>query len=222
MISGASRGIGLHMGQRALQAGYRVIGLARNDNPEAGFPVRQCDVSDVASVRAIFKRLAGDPPYGLINAAGAAAMNLAISTPPETMRRLINVNLLGAMYCASQAGRLMARRKEGSIINFSTIAVSLGLAGEAAYVAAKAGVEGFTRSFAREMSAFGIRVNAIAPGPVQTALIAGVPEEKIDVLRQRQVIRKALEPEDVWQVAAWLLSGHSKSISGEILHVGGV
>lgn len=222
IITGASRGLGLHMGRRAMSCGYEVIGIARKENPEAGFPMISCDVSNFADVDAFFKKLSRGKLYGLINAAGAAAMNLAISTPPQTMSRLVNVNLLGTMYCCGIAGRLMARRKAGRIINFSTIAVALGLAGEAAYVAAKSGVEGFTRSFAREMAPFGVTVNAIAPGPVQTALIAGVPEDKISALRKRQIIQKQIVPDDVWRIAKWLLDEESEFISGEVIHVGGV
>ena len=149
-------------------------------------------------------------------------MNLHLTTPPQTMQKLIASNLLGTMYCCAEAGKIFVRRKAGRIINFSSIAVALALQGESGYVAAKAGVEGFTRAFAREMAPFGVTVNAVAPGPIPTRLIAGVPEEKIDLLRKRQVIPSPLTPEDVWNVVSWLLDERSASLSGEVLHVGGV
>ena len=149
-------------------------------------------------------------------------MNLHLTTPPQTMHKLIACNLLGSMHCCAEAGKMFVRRKAGRIINFSSIAVALGLEGESTYVAAKAGVEAFTRAFAREMAPFGVTVNAVAPGPIPTKLIAGVPEEKIAALRKRQVLPRSLSPEDVWQVVSWLLDERSASLSGEVLHVGGV
>lgn len=222
IITGASRGIGLHLARRAQENGYDVIGLARQGLPGMDFRFLECDVTDPAEVAATFRQLRTENLYGLINAAGIAAMNLHITTPIETMQRVISCNLLGTMYCCSEAGRIMARKKCGRIINFSSIAVTLGLAGEASYVAAKAGVEGFTRSFAREVSPFGVTVNAIAPGPVKTGLIAGVPEAKIADLQKRQVIQRPINVEDIWNVAKWLLGYGSSAISGEVLRAGGV
>lgn len=222
VITGASRGLGRYMAEAALAAGYSVTGLARSQDADAGFPLLACDVTDPASVARCFAGLRGAPLWGLINAAGAASMNLVLTTPTATMRAIVACNLLGTMYCCAEAGKILVRRKAGRIVNLSSIAVALGLQGEAAYVAAKAGVEGFTRAFAREMAPFGVTVNAVAPGPVPTALIAGVPEAKIEALRRRQVIQRPLALEDVWRAVALLLEEHSSALSGEILHVGGV
>ena len=222
VITGASRGLGRHLALKALSEGYSVTGLARTPDPEAGFPMWVCDVTNPADVAQCFSALRKEPLWALINAAGAAAMNLHITTPPQTMQAVIASNLLGTMHCCAEAGRIFIRRKAGRIINFSSIAVSLGLEGEAAYVAAKAGVEGFTRAFAREMAPFGVTVNAVAPGPIPTRLIAGVPEEKINALRARQVMPAPLTPDDVWDVVSLLLEKRSGSLSGEILHMGGV
>ncbi len=221
VITGASRGLGLHMARKALVEGYSVTGLARTPDENAGFPMLACDVTNPADVARCFAALRKQPLWALINAAGAASMNLHLTTPPETMRHLVACNLLGTMYCSAEGGRIFARRRAGRIITFSSIAVALGLEGEASYVAAKAGVEGFTRAFAREMAAFGVTVNAVAPGPIPTRLIAGVPEEKIAALRARQILPRPLVADDVWNVVSWLLEERSASLSGEVLHVGG-
>jgi 3-oxoacyl-[acyl-carrier protein] reductase len=84
-------------------------------------------------------------------------MNLAVTTPPAIALNIIQVNLLGTIYCCQNFAPIMLRNKAGSIINFSTIAVTLGLKGESIYAASKAGIEGFTRSFAREMADFNLR-----------------------------------------------------------------
>ena len=221
VITGASRGLGLYIAQKALEEGYSVTGIARTPVENPDFPVLCCDVADHSTVAQIFTSLRKAPLWGVINAAGIASMNLHITTPPQTMQRIIACNLLGTMHCCAEAGRIFARKKQGRIINFSSIAVALGLAGEASYVAAKAGVEGFTRAFAREMAAFGVTVNAVAPGPVSTRLIAGVPANKIADLQKRQIIPRELTADDVWNVVSWLLDDRSAAISGEILHVGG-
>ena len=91
----------------------------------------------------------------------------------------------------------MLRNKLGSIINFSTIAVALGLKGESIYAASKAGVEGFTRSFAREMSDFNVQVNCIAPGPIDTNLLKGITSEQINKIVSQQIIPKQFKPDSV-------------------------
>lgn len=221
VITGATGGIGSYIAGQAMEAGYEVLGLSRKPGDNQHFQVLQCDITQPGEVTEVFRSLRKADLWALVNAAGAAAMNLHLTTPVSTMQRIIACNLLGTMYCSAEAGKILVRRKTGRIINFSTIAVALGLAGESSYVAAKAGVEGFTRAFGREMGIFGITVNAIAPGPVPTRLLAGVPEAKIENLRQRQILQRPIEREDIWNVTSWLLSENSASISGEIFHVGG-
>jgi 3-oxoacyl-[acyl-carrier protein] reductase len=159
---------------------------------------------------------------GLVNAAGVASMNLALTTPPAVAQRLIGVNLLGTIYCCQLFAPLMIRSRYGSIVNFSTIAVALGLKGESVYVASKAGVEGFSRSFAREMADFNIRVNCIAPGPIDTALLRGVTSEQISRIVEDQIIAKQFPASSVADLVELLFDARSESITGQVLHVGGV
>jgi 3-oxoacyl-[acyl-carrier protein] reductase len=158
----------------------------------------------------------------LINAAGIAAMNLLLTTPSQTIKRIVETNLLGTIYASQVVSHALVRRGGGRIINFSSIAVAIGLQGESVYVASKAGVEGFTRSFAREMAPHGVTVNAIAPGPIDTDLIANVPSEKLQAITDRQIIPRKASVEDVWQIVRILLSPESAMLSGQVLHVGGV
>jgi len=199
-----------------------VLGLAR-DVGQLEFDGLSCDVSSYDEVKAIVGRLKSKKTRinGLVNAAGIATMNLAVTTPPQVTQRLIQVNLVGTIYCCQLFAPLMLRRKEGSIVNFSTIAVSLGLKGESVYVASKAGVEGFSRVFAREMADFNVRVNCIAPGPINTDLISGVSKEQIHNIVERQVIRKQFHPKDVCDLTEFLLNEESSSLSGQVLSVGG-
>jgi len=116
----------------------------------------------------------------------------------------------------------MIRNKGGSVINFSTIAVPLGLKGESIYSASKAGVENFTRSFAKEVSHFNINVNCIAPGPIKTNLLKGLTQVQIKSIISKQIIVKQFAPTDICNLVEILLDQRSNSLSGQILRVGGV
>jgi 3-oxoacyl-[acyl-carrier protein] reductase len=221
LITGASRGLGRAIAERAIAAGYEVVGLARTA-AEAPFPIHACDVADAAAVKAVAATLSRETPlWGVVNAAGIAAMNLALMTPPATVQRVIATNLMGAIHVSQAFAPALVRAKAGRIIHFSTIAVPLGLAGEAVYVASKAGVEGFSRTFAREVAGFGVTVNCVAPGPIDTDLIAKVPAEAIDRIVRRQVVQRKGTPDDVWHTVAFLLSDEAAMISGQVLAIGG-
>ena len=222
VITGASRGLGKAICDRLLSKGTAVFGLARH---VAGlsFPAMACDVSSYDDVKAVAQRLKreGVKISGLVNAAGIASMNLALTTPPHVSQSIIQTNLLGTIYCCQLFAPFMLRQQSGSIINFSSIAVALGLKGESIYAASKAGVEGFTRSFAREVASFNVTVNCIAPGPIDTDLLKGVTTTQIQKIVAQQIIPKQFTPEAVSDLVELLLDARSRSLSGEVLHVGG-
>ena len=223
IVTGASRGIGLYCANQLHAEGYRVIGIARQFKSTSPYEVRTADVSDHSALTAALQDLRRDRTvYALVNAAGVASMNLLLTTPSQTIKRIVDTNLLGTIYCSQLVAHAMVRRGSGRIINFSSIAVAIGLQGESVYVASKAGVEGFTRSFAREMAPHGITVNAIAPGPVATDLVAGVPPEKLQAIVERQVIPRAAGLEDVWRTVRMLLAPEGAMLSGQVFHIGGV
>ena len=222
LVTGASRGLGRAICDRLLSKGIPVFGLARNIEgiPFLSMP---CDVSSYGDVKAVAQRLKkeGVKVQGLVNAAGIASMNLAVTTPPNVSQNIIHTNLLGTIYCCQLIAPLMLRHKAGSIINFSTIAVALGLKGESIYAASKAGVEGFTRSFAREMADFNVNVNCIAPGPIDTNLLKGITSSQIDKIVSHQIIPKQFTPGAVSDLVEILLDERSHSLSGQVLRVGG-
>jgi 3-oxoacyl-[acyl-carrier protein] reductase len=222
LVTGASRGIGAHIASEAIAAGYDVIGVARSARDGTPFPVLACDVADDAAVRDLAKSLSRRGPlWGIVNAAGIAAMNMAVTTPAARVRKLVEVNLLGTIHVCQHFAPLLMRRKEGRIVNLSTIAVSLALSGESIYIASKAGVQAFTRTFAREIGGFGITANCVAPGPIDTDLIAKIPEEQIDRVVRQQIIRRKASKADVWDVVSLLLRDEARMITGEVIHVGG-
>lgn len=222
VVTGASKGLGRAICDRLISKNFSVFGLARNVTG-LPFPSMSCDVSSYGDVHSVAKKLKKDGAKveGLVNAAGIASMNLAVTTPPDVSQSIIHINLLGTIFCCQQVAPLMIRNKAGSIINFSTLAVALGLKGESIYAASKAGVEGFTRSFAREMADFNVNVNCIAPGPIDTALLKGITSTQIGKVVAQQIIPKQFTPDAVSDLVEILLDERSRSLSGQVLHVGG-
>ncbi len=223
IVTGASRGLGQAITERLVESGEEVLGLARNISG-MGVDAIECDVSDYASVKNASKEVKRmkKPVKAFINAAGVASMNMAVTTDKSTVQKLIQTNLVGTIYCCQLFAPIMMRQKQGSFINFSTIAVALALKGESVYAASKAGVETFSRTFAREMADFNLRVNCIAPGPIRTDLLRGITDMQIEKITSQQVIPKQFQKSDVCDLVELLIDEKAASLSGQVLNVGGV
>ena len=223
IVTGASRGLGKSITGRLIEKGENVIGLVRNSNG-LEIPTIECDVSDYASVKNASKEVKRmkKPVKAFINAAGVASMNMAVTTDESTVQKLIQTNLVGTIYCCQLFAPIMLRQKQGSFINFSTIAVALALKGESVYAASKAGVESFSRTFAREMADFNVRVNCIAPGPIRTDLLRGITDKQIEKITSQQVIQKQFQKSDVCDLVELLLDEKATSLSGQVLNLGGI
>ena len=223
IVTGASRGLGQAITERLVQRGEEVLGLVRTTSGMS-IDAIDCDVSDYASVKNASKEVKRmkKPVKAFINAAGVASMNLAVTTDESTVQKLIQTNLVGTIYCCQLFAPIMLRQKQGSFINFSTIAVALALKGESVYAASKAGVESFSRIFAREMADFNVRVNCIAPGPIRTDLLRGITDYQIEKITSQQVIQKQFQKSDVCDLVELLIDEKAASLSGQVLNVGGV
>ena len=223
IVTGASRGLGQAITERIIEKGENVIGLARSVTGMS-IDAIECDVSDYASVKNASREVKRmkKPVKAFINAAGVASMNMAVTTDESTVQRLIQTNLVGTIYCCQLFAPIMLRQKYGSFINFSTIAVALALKGESVYAASKAGVESFSRTFAREMADFNVRVNCIAPGPIRTDLLRGITDTQIEKITSQQVIPKQFQKSDVCDLVELLIDEKAASLSGQVLNVGGV
>ena len=184
LITGTSRGIGLALVNTFLERGHFVFGCSRGPCEVAHERYRhfELDVADEKAVLRMFRDVhrAGVPLFALLNNAGTGSMNHCLTTPMKTVDRVFGVNVNGTILCCREAGKQMMKQRKGRIVNFGSVAVPYALEGEAVYTASKAAVEAYTRVIAREFAEFGITVNAVAPNPVKTDLIAGVPEEKMD------------------------------------------
>ena len=223
VVTGASRGLGQAIAERLTQKGEDVIGLARSISG-ISIDAIECDVSDYSSVKNASREIKKmkKPVEAFINAAGVASMNLAVTTDESTVQKLIQTNLVGTIYCCQLFAPTMLRQKHGSFINFSTIAVALSLKGESVYAASKAGVESFSRTFAREMADFNVRVNCIAPGPIRTDLLRGITDTQIEKITSQQIIPKQFQKSDVCDLVELLLDDKAASLSGQVFNIGGV
>jgi 3-oxoacyl-[acyl-carrier protein] reductase len=223
IVTGASRGLGQAITERLVENGEVVLGLARNTGG-MNIDAIECDVSDYASVKNASKEVKRmkKSVKAFVNAAGVASMNMAVTTDESTVQKLIQTNLVGTIHCCQLFAPIMLRQKQGSFINFSTIAVALALKGESVYAASKAGVESFSRTFAREMADFNVRVNCIAPGPIRTDLLRGITDTQIEKITSQQVIPKQFQKSDVCDLVELLLDEKAASLSGQVLNLGGV
>ena len=222
IIAGGSSGLGKAIGIDLRSKGEKVITLSRRNISEDSEHF-SCDISNYDSIKKVYFEIRnrGYEIQALINCAGIASMNLALTTPPQVTENLIKTNLIGTIYCNQIFAPLFIKNKIGRIINFSTIAVNIALQGESVYVASKAGVEAFSRVFAKELSPFNITVNCIAPGPIRTNLLKGITNKQIKNIVDQQIIKKEMTTQSIIDIVNILLSKSAKNITGQVINVGG-
>lgn len=212
-VTGSARGIGLAVTESLAAHGYDIVAITR----------AQCDVADPRSVQEYFRPYANDKDaWGLVHCAGIARTELACSTHSDHMKSIIGTNLLGTIYTNKYFGQIATRRKAGRIVNLSSISAHLPIAGEAVYGASKGGVETFSRTFAREMAPFGVAVNCVAPGPVDTDMTRQISPEKLDAVVRQQIIQRKATVQEVALIVRWLLAEPTGMVTGQVINVGGV
>jgi 3-oxoacyl-[acyl-carrier protein] reductase len=225
LVTGTTRGIGRHLAEHYLAQGDVVIGCGRSaasiEHPR--YSHHAVDVGSEEAVTALCAeiRKAHGGLDVLINNAGSASMNAFMLTPPATSRRLFETNVIGPMQLTHGAVRLMRKSPAARVVNVTTIAVPLRLAGEAIYAASKAAVESFTRIVAKELGPMGITCNAVGPSVIRTKLTGSVPAEKLQRLLAEQSVPHEATPADVANVIDFFLRPESRMITGQIVYLGG-
>jgi 3-oxoacyl-[acyl-carrier protein] reductase len=189
IITGTSRGLGHALAEKLLHEGWNVWGFSRSPSPIKHKHYREhlIDIADEAAVQnavSIISQSSINIDL-LLNNAGGASMNAFLLTPAKTAEALMRLNYLGTFHCLQAVGKLMVRQRRGLIINITTVAVPLALAGEAAYVASKAAVDALTKVAAQELQSQGITVVGLGFGPLETDLTKAVGKEKLALINQR-------------------------------------
>lgn len=226
LITGTSKGIGQALANSYLQQGFRVIGCSRGEGAinDAEYFHYTLDVGDESAVTRMVKDIKKN--HGsidiLLNNAGMASMNHLLTTTLNKARQVFDTNFFGTFLFSREVAKQMMRKKQGVIVNYSTVAVPLNLEGEAIYAASKAAIESLTKISAKELGRFGIRVNAIGPTPVETDLIKQVPSEKMDALLDNQVIKRFGTVDDIKNVIDFFIAENSHFITGQTVYLGGV
>ncbi|XP_072552102.1 carbonyl reductase family member 4 [Salminus brasiliensis] len=226
VVFGGSRGIGRAVAQLLAQRGHRVVVMSRNleaaqvianSLPGGEHVGLNCDVSNEQDVQRAFETITKTcGPVGyLVNSAGINRDALLMRSKPEDMVSVLHTNLLGSMLTCRAALRSMLS-KGGAIVNIGSVVGVKGNTGQCVYSASKAGLEGFTRSLAREVASKSIRVNLVAPGLIRTDMTAGLKEEEAG---RRIPLGRFGKPEEVAQAVLFLLE--TPYVTGQVLLVDG-
>jgi 2-hydroxycyclohexanecarboxyl-CoA dehydrogenase len=187
-----------------------------------------CDVADLASVNAAAERTNRElgAPWALVNNAGIDRFGLFKDSDPASWKEIVDVNLIGALNVTKAVLDGMLERGDGRIVCVSSDAARVGSTGEAVYAASKAGLLGFVKALARETARAGVRVNAVCPGPTDTALLAEVRsgprgEKVMDAVERSIPLGRIGTPNDIAGAIAFFLSGDADYVTGQTLSVSG-
>ncbi|MCR6107108.1 3-oxoacyl-[acyl-carrier-protein] reductase [Salipaludibacillus agaradhaerens] len=235
LVTGGSRGIGKAICLELAEQGVNVAVNFSGNREKAEAVAEQCrqlgvealavqaDVGNADSVKQMIDTVM--KAFGsidiLVNNAGITRDTLIMRMKEEDFDAVINTNLKGVFNCSKAVTRPMMKQRYGRIINISSVVGVLGNAGQANYVASKAGVIGLTKSLARELANRNIRVNAVAPGFIGTEMTDELTEETKKALLDQIPLAELGKPEDVARVVAFLASDASAYMTGQTLHVDG-
>lgn len=233
-VTGASRGIGRAIALALAEVGARIV-VASNEpenNEQVAAEIRArgreafplfVDMASPESVREAFRKAAQE--FGrtdiLVNNAGITRDGLAVRMKKEDWDLVLAVNLNGAFLAAQQVLPDMMRQRWGRIINIASVVGLMGNAGQANYVASKAGIIGLTKALAQEVASRNITVNAIAPGFIETDMTARLPEEVKQRMLGMIALKRFGRPEDVAAAVRFLASEEAGYITGQVLSVNG-
>jgi 3-oxoacyl-[acyl-carrier protein] reductase len=234
LITGASQGIGRDTALALAQAGAKVAVAARNEEKLASLVSEiesaggsalavKMDVADAEQVKVGFKQVL--EKFGrldiLVNNAAITRDGLSMRMKQDDWEAVLKTNLTGAHLCIQQALSTMMRARSGRIINISSVVAQSGNAGQANYVASKAGLIGLTKAVAIEIASRNVTVNAVAPGFIETPMTDVLPEKVKEELKTRIPLGRMGSPRDVAAAIVFLASDEAAYITGHVLNVNG-
>ena len=231
LVTGATRGIGLAVVKRQLQEGFLVVGTARNrssefDSLEAEYP-QKCffypfDLMSPNKIPEFANMLTAEygPFFGLVNNAGIGTSGVLATLHASDIAKTLAINLEAPITLTKYICRTMLAQAEGRIVNISSIIARTGFNGLSVYAASKAGLEGFSRSLARELGRANITVNCVAPGYIETDMTDDIQGVKLNAIRRRSPLGLA-SVDDVAGAVAYLISPDGQKITGATLTIDG-
>lgn len=236
LITGASRGIGRAIASELCKGGADVVLVGRDraaldetaqhcagERPGAVAHVITADVTDQGAMEAVVSETIerfGRVDFAVANA-GQSIDSLLLRLKPEVIDQMLSVNLKSAFYLCGAVAKPMMKQRAGSIVLVSSIVGLTGNAGQAAYAASKAGLLALAKSLAKELGSRNIRVNAVAPGLIETAMTEKIPDAAKEALIKQAALGRAGRPEDVGGVVAFLCSDSSAYVTGQTIVVDG-
>ena len=234
LVTGASRGIGAAIAIELAKYGASVIGTATSEKGteiiKKSFEINKVkgqamvlDVNSNASIETLMDKI--NEEFGtvdiLINNAGITRDTLLMRMKEEDWDAVISTNLKSVYKLSQAVLRGMMKNRSGRIINISSVVGHMGNAGQTNYAAAKAGINGFTKSLAQEVGSRGITVNAIAPGFIDTDMTRALDDAQREALLKHIPLAKLGQPQDIAQAVCFLASDAANYITGETIHVNG-
>lgn len=235
LITGGSKGIGKAMAELFAQNGANLVLLSRDinklkdiqldliDRYKISVEIFQCDIRVPDDIKSVFDKLGAEKKYinVLVNNAGIMIDATLQVVKPEIINAIYETNVYGTMYASQFALKHFVRNRGGSIINLSSIIGTHGNLGQTVYGSSKTAVIGFTKSLSKELSALNIRVNAIAPGFIDTDMTKGMDPKFYEKNLASIGMRRLGKPEDVAKTALFLASDLSEYVTGQVIGVDG-
>jgi 3-oxoacyl-[acyl-carrier protein] reductase len=225
LVTGGSRGIGLAIVEELTSQNYEIWYLSRSKAPVEGQHLHhiECDMADRASLEEALERVIKQAKHidVLVNNAGITRDGLIMRMKDEAWDEVLAVNLTSVFLTCRKLSRLMMSQRQGSIINISSVVGIMGNGGQTNYAASKAGIIGFSKSLARELSSRGVRVNVVAPGFIGTSMTEALSESIKEQIATQIPLGRMGTAEEVAQAVAFLASENARYITGQVLAVDG-
>lgn len=232
LVTGASRGIGAAIADTLAAAGAIVIGTATSESgamaiagrlAQWGGQGRVLNAAEAGSVEELIADL--EKTFGkldiLVNNAGITRDNLLMRMKEEEWDEIMDINLKSVFRASKAVMRGMMKQRSGRIINITSVVGTMGNPGQANYAAAKAALQGFAKSLAREIGSRGITVNCVAPGFIDTDMTRALPEETRKMFESQTALGCFGQPQDIADAVLFLASDQARYITGQTLHVNG-
>ena len=228
LVTGATRGIGNAIAKEFKKNNFSVIGTATSESGAATLHEQNIkgyvlDLNSKDSINSFWEKLENDDQKisVLINNAGITRDNIVLRMSDEEWSDIMNVHLYGTFQLSKRALKMMLKNKWGRIINISSASASIGNRGQSNYAAAKAGVEAFTKSLAKEVGKRDITINAVAPGFISTDMTENNKGVNADYLVKEIPLGRFGKPEEVASLISFMCSDGASYITGQTIHING-